>query len=874
MQVVLDALAALLVVGIGTRCWSRAAGAIGGLLYALSPPHAFLGNLTVAAATDSFWFLLAAYGAVVMADAINAGRSPRSGCALVAVAALAGASMNSTGLVLPAGIAAVAIGVALFDRRYLRVAAALVAAQVVVLLMLTPWALRNQREYGQFSLVRGSFWQLAFAAWGELPNPWGLGFDDKEYFHWIEENCLECSPGQQQQAMADFLLSDVVASRPFPRHLANLIALRLPTALDVARTPDGVLSTDAGRYRAATLDLAFRFWNAAVPYRAVLSLLGLIVAVAGTERRWPIVLGLAPTIFLTCFSLVFYVELRKTVPGYGYLIALAGIGIAAATEWIVRRTGRLSRSVNAVAGLVVFASIATLKAQAPAVAAGGELHSVIVDQGGDVWGWGSNLYGQLGDGKRTGRYVSVPLAHAEGISDAVSVAAGSNHTVALTRDGTVWGWGDNSMGQLGDGTRTERARPVRVSGLGPVRLVSGGYAHSLALDASGVVWAWGSNLYGQLGSSVADSLVPVRVPLPRPMVAIASGWFFSVSVDDRGHVWSWGRNDRGELGRGTSGEPLRPAETPGFTEIQSVAAGHQHVVAVGRDGRVWCWGANDYGQIGVEPTDRSTHFVTRPGDPIAARGGLAVTSPRRVSDVVGRVAVAAADATLLEIADGGALGWGQNVFGQLGDGTFTTRSQPAPVLGLPPLAALAAGHAHAVGAARDGAIWSWGFGHYGQLGDGGTVRRLAVPRKVAAVRARELPLDLTPANAMVFAPSELGWTGKEVAIESGRLVVMGTAPQRDSYFAMARPVTTGPDTEWRYLYVKGRLRKGGLTAGVQVNAQWVFEQSIDVPGPFTIIWAVPSRMDAVAVLAYHLTGADLTSDLEIASWGWLNAIPR
>src|SRR5260221_14744982 len=102
--------------------------------------------------------------------------------------------MTSTGFVLPA----VAAGMAAFaavviNRRAWRLAACMLVAQVLVALMLTPWASHNQRLYGQFSPVRGSFWQLAFAAFGELPNPWGLGFDDKYYWNWITENCGSCN---------------------------------------------------------------------------------------------------------------------------------------------------------------------------------------------------------------------------------------------------------------------------------------------------------------------------------------------------------------------------------------------------------------------------------------------------------------------------------------------------------------------------------------------------------------------------------------------------------------------------------------------------------------------------------------------------------
>ncbi|MEK7992582.1 MAG: hypothetical protein AAB403_02150, partial [Planctomycetota bacterium] len=382
----------------------------------------------------------------------------------------------------------------------------------------------------------GSFWQLAFAAWGELPNPWGLGFDDKEYWHWVDENCPGCSAGTQQQAMRDFLLAEVVTSRPFPRHMAGLLALRLPRALDIAFTPEGRFAGDARAGVATSLAQFFRIWNRSVIGMAWLAALGLVLAMARRDRRAMVLLGLAPTGFLTGFSLLFYVELRKTVPGYGFLFVLVGIAVAAAIELGKRTSARLSTRQATAGGLalaLVFVSQGG-QAQEQRPVAGGELHSVVVKNDGDVWGWGNDLYGQLGDDTQTSRYAAVPRAQSVGIVHVVTVAAGSSHTLAITREGEAWAWGDNSMGQLGLGNRAPQLRPVVIPELKRIQAISGGYAHSLALDADGTVWAWGSNLYGQLGGMSLESLEPTRVPVPRRVVAIAAGWFFSLAVDETG----------------------------------------------------------------------------------------------------------------------------------------------------------------------------------------------------------------------------------------------------------------------------------------------------------------------------------------------------
>jgi hypothetical protein len=249
-------------------------------------------------------------------------------------------------------------------------------------------------------------------------------------------------------------------------------------------------------------------------------------------------------------------------------------------------------------------------------------------------------------------------------------------------------------------------------------------------------------------------------------------------------------------------------------------------------------------------------------------------SPRAIIGApAARRVFAEADSTLALAADGTVWAWGSNQYGQLGDGTFTTRSQPARVVGLPPVVAVGAGHAHAVAVAGDGTLWAWGFGFYGQLGEGLTDRRLARPRTLQYLRAREPHLDLAPANAMVLGPGGLQFVEPGVIAESG-VLIRGEVKDRNAYAVMARPVTVGPDQPWRWFYAQGRVRTGGITIGVLVDNQWIFTRTIDVPGTFTVLWRAPTQMNATAVIAHHLAGASLTSDIDISSWGWLKSSPE
>lgn len=190
-------------------------------------------------------------------------------------------------------------------------------------------------------------------------------------------------------------------------------------------------------------------------------------------------------------------------------------------------------------------------------------HSHALRADGSVWSWGCNTDGQLGDGTRQARLVPTPVP---GIGNAVALAPGGLHTLALTSDGDVWAWGRNAEGQLGDGGTTMRLAPTRVALPGVAVAVSAGALHSLALLADGRVFAWGGNADGQLGiGSNLNSADPVAVgaPLPAGIVSIGAGANHSLAMDAAGNVWAWGRNTRGQLGDGTRLPRDRPVQAAG-----------------------------------------------------------------------------------------------------------------------------------------------------------------------------------------------------------------------------------------------------------------------------------------------------------------------
>ena len=236
----------------------------------------------------------------------------------------------------------------------------------------------------------------------------------------------------------------------------------------------------------------------------------------------------------------------------------------------------------------------------PLIAAGYN-HTVALKSDGTVWAWGNNSYGQLGNGttNNSSQPVQVMTSTNTALSNVVAVAGGNLHTVALRADGTVWAWGDNSYGQLGNGTTSNSSQPVQVmtstnTALSNVVAVAAGSYHTVALRADGTVWAWGYNSQGQLGDGATNnSSQPVQVMTSTNaalsnVVAVAAGSSHTVALRADGTVWAWGNNSSGQFGNGTSA----------LSGVVAVAAGGWHTVALRADGTVWAWGSNDYGQLG------------------------------------------------------------------------------------------------------------------------------------------------------------------------------------------------------------------------------------------------------------------------------------
>ena len=340
-----------------------------------------------------------------------------------------------------------------------------------------------------------------------------------------------------------------------------------------------------------------------------------------------------------------------------------------------------------------------------AAIAAGTWHTLALESDGTLWIWGDNSNGQLGNGTTTDRATVTPIQVA-GLSGIVATAGGCSHTVVLTGDGTVWAWGYNGDGQLGDGTTNERHTPVRVNGLSDVVAIASGCFHTMALTADGSVWAWGRNFEGQLGDrTTINRFIPVRINGLDAIAALAPGYYHTTILKSDGTVWTWGSNESGQLGDGTTTNRTTPAQITRLNGITAIKTGHSHTVALKSDGTVWTWGRNIEGQLG----DGSTADRYIP----AQVAGLSV-----ITTIAARQ-----HHTEVLTGSGTVWTWGHNQFGGLGDGTTVNRATPAQVANLNGVATIFGGGFHIVALKNDGTVWTWGYNIKGQLGDGTTTDR-------------------------------------------------------------------------------------------------------------------------------------------------------
>lgn len=225
----------------------------------------------------------------------------------------------------------------------------------------------------------------------------------------------------------------------------------------------------------------------------------------------------------------------------------------------------------------------------------GERHSVAIKTDGTLWAWGDNTDGQIGDGTEIEKSYPVQIGTDNTWSQ---ISAGQLYTMAIKTDGTLWGWGRNLDGQLGDGTFSSKQFPVQIGNETNWKLVSAGEIHTLAIKMDSTLWSWGGNSYGELGDgSNLNQIEPIQIGTDT-WKFIAAGYNYSIAIKSDGTLWGWGNNADGQLGDGTNINKNIPVQISVDTDWCSVAVGF-HTLILKIDGTLWGTGDNTLGQLGI-----------------------------------------------------------------------------------------------------------------------------------------------------------------------------------------------------------------------------------------------------------------------------------
>ncbi|MDN3692360.1 T9SS type A sorting domain-containing protein [Chryseobacterium tructae] len=290
----------------------------------------------------------------------------------------------------------------------------------------------------------------------------------------------------------------------------------------------------------------------------------------------------------------------------------------------------------------------------------GNYYSVAIKADGTLWTWGDNYYGQLGDGTNANKNTPTQVGTA---ADWVNIAAGDDYVLAIRSNGTLWSWGYNYYGQLGDGTFIKKDTPIQIGTENDWQIVASGSSHSLAIKTNGTLWSWGKNNEGELGDGTKiNKKVPIQIGTDTNWKNIEGGLSHTVAVKTDGTFWAWGNNTFGQLGDGTAISKITPIQIGTATDWKSIKANRYHSsVGIKTNGTLWAWGNNQNGQLGDgTKMDR--------------------WDPTQIGTATNRKSVSANMNNRLVIDNNGFLsGCGFNNYGQLGDGTNIQKPIFVPV---------------------------------------------------------------------------------------------------------------------------------------------------------------------------------------------------
>lgn len=348
----------------------------------------------------------------------------------------------------------------------------------------------------------------------------------------------------------------------------------------------------------------------------------------------------------------------------------------------------------------------------------GEEHTIGIGVDNSLWSWGRSQAGQLGLGNLSSKNVPSKVGSDLNWS---KISSGNAHNLALKIDGTLWVWGRNTTGQLGNPAIGQNILvPTQLGTDNGWVFISAGDDYSIALKTNGTLWAWGDNVYGQLGNNTFGTgnflTTPTQIGTDTDWTYVSGGKTHTMALKNNGTLWGWGQNNFGKLGDGSIIDKIVPSRIGTASDWLTVEVAINHSIALKTNGSLWTWGDNTDGKLG----NGLNGAVAAQSAPINIDAGntfLKITRGQRH--------------TLVKRANGKLWSWGANVSGQLGDNTFLPKFNPTAVSSIiDTWEFISSRVSHCAALKSDGTLYMWGSNSQGQLGDASLITK-KIPTLIA-----------------------------------------------------------------------------------------------------------------------------------------------